>query len=131
MSAQVANGEAEQMILYHYDFRPGTSRLNAPGLAKLAKINRRLLCNAFPIVLQSTGDPDLDGARRERVLQELAALPVPVPPERVLIGTPSDRGLDGVDAILIERRLQGLTNGALLGPGVPPAAPLGGVPPQR
>jgi hypothetical protein len=131
MSAQVANGDAAQMVLYHYDFCPGEPRLNPRGLVKLSKISQRALCTPFPIVIQSTGIPEVDDVRRQQVLVDLAALPIPIPPERVVVGNPSDRGLDGIDSVLLERRAQGLDNGAALGPGVPPASNVQGNSSQR
>jgi hypothetical protein len=108
MATQVANGEVARQILYEFDFCRDEVMLSPRGRRQLAKIARRLPANMAPLVIQSTGDPELDRLRRERVIDELAALSFSVPQERVLTLGPSVRGLDGIDSTITEQKLQRL-----------------------
>jgi len=110
MQAQIAKGEAALMVLHHFDFVPCKGELNFRGQLQLKKIARRALCNPFPIIIEaSRHDPALDAARRATVLSELALTPVPM--ERVVIGSSPARGLDGLDAELIDQNLLRLMGG--------------------
>jgi hypothetical protein len=100
--AQVESGEAVRMVLYHYDFEEGGARLTLRGRDQLAKIEKMMASNFFPIVIERTPEaPALAEARRALVLQVLAHGQFPVPPERVLVAQPPDLGLRGVEAELI------------------------------
>jgi hypothetical protein len=108
--AQVESGEAARMVLYHYDFEEGGARLTLRGRDQLAKIEKMLATNFFPIVIERTPDaPALAEARREIVLQVLAHGQFPVPPERVVIGPSPTPGLRGVEAELIYANQLGVT----------------------
>ncbi len=74
--------------------------------ARLNKIAQLLPRNAFPVVIQqSLENRNLDEARRRTVLRELAKTPFPVAEQRVVVGEPPARGLDGVDAEAIHQNL--------------------------
>jgi hypothetical protein len=108
--AQVENGEAARMVLYHYDFEEGGARLTLRGRDQLAKIQHMLGTNFFPLVIERTPDvPGLDEARRAMVLQVLAHGQFPVPPERVVIGPSPTPGLRGAEAEVIYRNQIGVT----------------------
>jgi hypothetical protein len=106
MKVQVDNGEAAQMALYHYDFVACGSALSPRGKDQLCKIAAMLPHNFYPIVIERTVDnPALAEARRLAVLQELAGGSFPVPPERVVVGPPLARGLDGIEAVIVHDNL--------------------------
>ncbi len=113
---QVANGEAARMILYEYDFVPGSNRLNPRGQQQLARIAALLPSNFCPVVIERTkAGPEFDEARRQTVLEELMRGPFPVPVERVVIAEPLNAGLRGVEAEVIHLNmlLQTQTRGVL------------------
>ena len=117
VNTQIANGEAARMVLYHYDFIQANDQLNARGAARLNKIAQLLPQNPFPVVIQqSLENRVLDEARRRTVLRELAKKPFPVAEQRVVIGEPPARGLDGVDAEAIhENLLEQMKSGSTIG----------------
>ncbi len=108
MATQIQNGEAARMVLYHFDFYQGEAQLTPRGQRQLSKIARWLPTGTAAVLIQPTGDTSLDTARREQVLDMLGRFSFPVPEERVRTAFPPVRELDGVDAILIERKLQRL-----------------------
>jgi hypothetical protein len=110
IQVQAANGAAARMVLYRYDFLACGPGLTLRGKDQLAKIVARSAHNGFPIVIERTPEcPGLAEARRLVVLNELAHGPIPVPPERVVIGPPLAIGLRGIDAVLIHDNLLKLT----------------------
>jgi hypothetical protein len=128
---QVANGTAARMVLYDYDFVPGTGQLSQRGRDQVAKMSGLLATTPMPLVVERTpATPGLAEARRYAVLAELASGPYPVGSERVVIGTSQATGLRGVEAVIIDRTLRTRTASAgppiLVNPGVlvPQAVPL-------
>lgn len=101
---QVDNGLASRLVVYRFDFynEPGTnhSLLNPYGIRRLQKI-APLLMNTFqPLIVEEVIErPQLNQARREQVLQQLAALSLPIDSSRVIIGRAPTPGLDGNEAI--------------------------------
>lgn len=117
--AQVANAEAARMVLYRADFVEGVDQLTPRGREQLVKIAALLPTNFCPLVIQHTPcAPGLDAARRQAVLNELGRCAFPVPPERVVVGMPVARGLEGVEAgivygnLLIQTQSGGTRGGA-------------------
>ena len=112
MGRQVANGEAALAVVRRTDFHPGSARLTANGVRRLARTAARLPACADPVRLQPAADPALSEARRAEVARLLAGGPFPVPPQRVVVvpdGGPDIGGLQGTDAELVYRNLLILT----------------------
>jgi hypothetical protein len=124
--AQVSNGAAARMTLYDYDFCCGSDRLNYRGRKRLACIAPLLAHYPFPVLIeQDPRCPGLAEARRLEVLRELAAGPLPVPPERVVIGWPLSRPASGEESLLIHQTLLLQTSSAGFQPGTG-SGPFGG-----
>ncbi len=113
----VANGEAARLVLFDYDFYPGTDRLKPRGLDQLAKHAGRLAEGPFPLLIEPTLDPGLAQSRRIAVLSEAAARSFSIAPERVLIGRPNSTGLSGIDAQIVGANA--LDRTAKYGPPIP------------
>ena len=110
MHTQIANGEAAMMVLYRYDFIPGTNQPNAAGMERLNKIAAMLPRTPFPVVIEPVaGNPLLSEARQQQVIALLCQLPFPFPPERVVLANAANKGLHGPDSELIYRNLEILT----------------------
>ena len=108
MNAQVANGLAAQLTLYHYDFYnngPWHGRLNPRGRVQVTKLARMLEFSASPLVIETTGDSVMDERRRSSVVDELASMGVAADGTRVVLGRPEKQGLDGVEALLSRQSL--------------------------
>src|SRR5205814_1556510 len=75
--------------LYEYDILCSTEQLNLRGKDRRFQIALLMGHNTHPIVIErSPHAPGLAEARRMAVLLALNQCPVPVPPERVVIGHP-------------------------------------------
>jgi hypothetical protein len=122
LGAQVAKGDAAQMVLHHYDFVPGEAALTCRGTMQLEKIAGWLPKNPFPVVVEAVPcNPELSDARRKTVLDALAQRPFPVPAERVIVGPSPAPGLDAVAADAANlREEQILRSGGGIGAGGPP-----------
>lgn len=110
MKVQISNGEAARMVLYRFDFYPGEGRLNPRGRRQLDKMAGLLASTTHPLIIQaSDGFPALDKQRREHVAAYLENTRFPVPKERIVVGRAPSRGLNGVDAEIVYRKLLNLS----------------------
>jgi hypothetical protein len=112
---QIVNGVRDQQVLYDYDFLTGdhAAELRPRGQYQLQKIVRRMEIAPCPIIIQTNTNfpnPELDEARRQHVLDALAAAGVPATPDMVVAGRPPVPGLQGVEGILIYNNLLGQTD---------------------
>jgi len=125
---QVCRGLAAQMVLYRYDFCPASApdcaQLNTHGRRRFQEISSMMRCCGFSCVLiETSGDANMDAARRNHVLKLFAETGFPVPEEWVVVGTANAPGLRGEEAILIDKNVlgdvkNGNKNGAQGGGGV-------------
>lgn len=108
LAAQIANGRAARMVLYQYDFIPGTDRLKQRGRIQLAKFIPCL--HMYGIIVEPSGSgPALDEARRQTVLRELAGDEFRIAGAQVVVGRPLRRGIEGPEGALVERSLMNQT----------------------
>lgn len=104
IATSVASGYAARMVLYQYDFYPGTDQLKPRGKQQVKKIASWLPLNQFPVFVEPSGQTArLDEARRQAVWRELADAPYEIPLERVIIGYGASRGLGGLEAQAVDR----------------------------
>ena len=133
MDQQIGNGVAAQMMLYHYDFIDDAAQLRPRGYRQIHKLQAKLLCTPYPLLIEASGLPELDEARRLAVLVAIEErLGFAESSDRVIVATPFSRGLDGIDAVPLHLRMLRLTIGGQPGAGVlaaPSAA--SAVPPAR
>lgn len=114
----VANGAAAKLVLFDFDFEPGTSRLRPRGRDQLIRMTAQLAASPYPLIIERTlENPALAEARRSTVLAELAAGPLPIPADRVLVGLPKPYGMAGNDADIIYSN--SLQRTRLYGPPIP------------
>lgn len=115
--AQIAKGLSAQLALYNYDFHPmdavpGTrglhpARLNTYGHKSVAKIARLMRLGAAPpVVVEPSGNEQIDAGRRFEVLSALtAAMGTDAPNDWVVVGEPAASGLAGVEAAILYQNL--------------------------
>lgn len=101
---QVAQGTLARMILRDYDFLEGTTTLNELGRGRLARIVAQRSLEAGPIFVEATPrHPGLDEARRAAIAEALAAAAPAIPAEQLVIVRDAAIGLDGAEALAIDR----------------------------
>lgn len=100
--------QASRTTLYRCDFIPGSSELNTSGWSRLVRISRQLQRNPGPLLIEtSEKSAALDQARKAEVIEGLASLQHPLPPELVQIIGGSEHGLDSDSGLLMnQNRLQ-------------------------
>jgi hypothetical protein len=111
---QVANGLADQMAIYHFDFfdtdTNQADQLKPRGLrqvSEVAKLATMLSDEYFIVTIEATGDSELDHRRRIQVFERLTELGSPVALDQVVTGRPAAVGLDGLEAFEIyQKQLQ-------------------------
>ncbi len=100
--AMTANGAAARLTLYDYDFIQGSNELSSRGVEQLSKLAPQMLAGPYPLIVERTPEnPGLASSRREMVAARLAGGPCPIPPDRVLVGTPIANGLSGINGQII------------------------------
>lgn len=104
MRAQVRQGVADQLVIYHYDFLFGryAADLSPRGKHQL-DICARLMTStgAGPLVIEASADPKLDHFRRLSVIAALVEINDAIPAEAVVIGRPRTPALRGEEATLV------------------------------
>jgi hypothetical protein len=114
---QAAKAEADDFVIYKYEWCMGGSELGPFGKYHLNEMIKRLPFVPFPILIQAhTLDGELNEARRCYIVRALQLNGIPDAEQRVLLGFPEAEGLYGDEAERIY--LQMLTPGGGLGFGV-------------
>lgn len=125
--------QASRTTLYRCDFVQASSELNTSGWSRLVRISRQLQRSPGPLLIEtSETSAALDEARKAEVIEGLASLQSPLPPELVQIIGGSEHGLDSDSGLLIHQnrlqqtRGQGSSGGAS-GGSLSSAQPSGGL----
>lgn len=100
--------QSSRTTLYRCDFIEGSSELNTSGWARLVRISRQLQRTPGPLLIETSAKSGaLDEARKAEVIEGLASLQHPLPPELVQIIGGSEHSLDSDSGLLInQNRLQ-------------------------
>ncbi len=103
---QAAKAEADDFVIYQYEWMQDTPDLSPFGRRHLAAASRRLETDApFGILIEASVDPKLDEARYLALTDILGQLGVADPATRVRIGVPAAEGLFGDEAQRIYRNI--------------------------
>ncbi|MEX2175684.1 MAG: hypothetical protein WD872_15070, partial [Pirellulaceae bacterium] len=98
---QQTNAEAADFVFYDHEFRGNTAEL-APGAKKhLEQVALRLAHVPFPVVVEQSphnGRPELDQARREQIVEQLARIGVENVSERVVVANAFAEGITAQEA---------------------------------
>ncbi|MCS7016988.1 MAG: hypothetical protein NZM42_12825 [Gemmatales bacterium] len=95
---QAAKAEADDFVIYNYEWYLGGRDLGPFGRYHLNEIARRLPSVPFPVVVEPSLDYELNEARRQVIIDYLAQYGVPNPQDRVIIAFPQAGGLYGDEA---------------------------------
>src|SRR5262245_27974354 len=98
---QQANAEAADFIFYDHEFRGNTAQLSPGAKQHLEQVALRLEHVPFPVVVEQSlhnARPELDLARRQTLVEQLARLGVQNIEERVVIANAFPEGYTGIEA---------------------------------
>jgi hypothetical protein len=102
-AAQAQRAELDDFVIYLNEWSLRTSTLAQCGQAHIARLADRLAGCANPVVIQPSGETELDQARQAAIIELLAMRGVLSPGNRVVIATPEAEGLYGFEAPRIIR----------------------------
>lgn len=106
LQAQITAADYSRMMVHDFDFCVGTAELNARGKEFVLRKASCLGRGPAPMIVEFVSyAPHLADARRQTVLNYLAANRINVPPEMVVIGRPQGQPITGEEAVLIHQNL--------------------------
>jgi hypothetical protein len=115
-NAQAFRAEQDDFTIHQCEWLAGGSQLGPDGRKHAAEIARRWDQLPFPVVITPADDPNLNGARKDTLVNLLASDGVVDPAERVIVAYPKAEGLYGQEAARYgNMRLQG---GSMMGGGM-------------
>lgn len=125
IKVQETNAETDDFVIHKHMWYKGGTELGPMGRYQLDQIVRRLPEVPFPVVIATSANDALDEARREVIINCLAARGI-ADPSRVIIAFPIAEGLYGEEAPRVERGIMSginpfflLGGGAFFGGGFP------------
>lgn len=98
---QQANAEAADFIFYDHEFRGNTAQLSPGATKHLEQVALRLEHVPFPVVIEESlhdAKPELDQARRQTIVEQLARLGVLNAEERVVVANAFPEGYTGIES---------------------------------
>jgi hypothetical protein len=96
---QAAKAEADDFVIYKYEWRPNSPVLSPFGMYHINEIIKRLPFVPFPVMIQvNEVDGQLNEARRCAIVQALTMNGIPDAETRVILGFPEAEGLFGEEA---------------------------------
>jgi hypothetical protein len=95
---QRANAAEDDFVIYKHEWCIDTVKLGPYGQYHLTMIVRWLPNVPFPVIIQPCGDPALDEARRQTIVQHLLTAGFADAPNRVIVDFPKAGGLYGEEA---------------------------------
>ncbi len=103
--AESARAEQDKFVIYQYEWSADGTKLTPFGQEHLARIAQGLCQAPFPVVIEPSSDEAVNVSRRVAVVEALASCPVPISPERVVMGRSEAEGLYGDEAPGAARRM--------------------------
>jgi len=104
-NAQTGRAERDDFVIFRYEWKGRTWRLTEGGRRHVVALSKRLPEVAAPVVLEPTGNAELDEERRQVVAGLLASYGYEQAAEQVVLGHSLGEGLYGQEAQPITRNL--------------------------
>jgi hypothetical protein len=98
---QQTNAEAADFIFYDHEFRVNTAQLSPGAKKHLEQVALRLEHVPFPVVIEQSlhnATPELDQARRQTIVEQLARMGVLNVEERVVVANAFPEGYTGIES---------------------------------
>jgi hypothetical protein len=96
--AQASRAEAGKFTIYTADWQGSSAQLSPFGKKRLGWMAEHLHETPFPVLIEQSESPQVDGQRQIAVLEFLASKGAEVSPDTVVVGYPQDYGLYGQEA---------------------------------
>ena len=97
-TAHMDRAEQDKYVIYEYEWQPGSDQPGPFGEQHLERIASTLEGTPFPVILQKTGNANLDASRRQKVVARLLEREIQGADSRVLIATPEAEAMYGISA---------------------------------
>jgi hypothetical protein len=126
-TAQTHRADEDDFVFYSSEWSGPTAILSPAGQRHLEQILPRLATQpAAVLVVESSGDAELDALRQKTLLEQAAALGLALPPPCVTIASPRAEGLLGLEAPRMARGYvqTGLPGGGGMSGGLTGASPI-------
>jgi hypothetical protein len=98
---QQTNAEAADFIFFDHEFRGNTAQLSPGAKKHLEQVALRLEHVPFPVVVEESlhnARPELDQARKQTIIEQLARLGVTNVEERVIVANAFPEGYTGIES---------------------------------
>ncbi len=103
---QAAKAEADDFVIYQYEWTMETAELGPFGRRHVAAASRRMVADApFNFLIEASEDPKLDESRFLALTDILGQVGIADPASRVRIGVPAAEGLFGDEAQRVYPRI--------------------------
>jgi len=96
-SQQAALADHDDFVIYQYEWQ-GENLLSPFGQRHLEGLADRLISEPEQILIETSGNPELDSSRRDFLVNALASRDVPSAQQRVTVSYPAAEGLHGREA---------------------------------
>lgn len=102
-TAQAQRAEEDDFVFYQSEWSGPTAILGPAGQRHLERILPRLAVQPAAVIVEPSGDAELDTLRQKTLLEQAAAIGLALPPHCVIVALPSAEGLLGLEAPRLAR----------------------------
>jgi hypothetical protein len=122
-TAQAERAEQDDFAIYLNEWSQQSAELAPCGQAHLSCLGDRLALSPLHVIIQPSGDAELDRARQTAIVEQLAQRGLAVGSDRVIVARPQAEGLYGFEA---PRIVRGYSQSGTYGSGIGTGAGFGG-----
>jgi hypothetical protein len=97
--AEMQRAAADNFVVYQYEWTE--ARPSPFGTRHLAELAKCLAASPHPIIVEPSGNAELDEKRRLAVVDALASCGAEITPDRVIFGDSEAEGLPGYEAVQV------------------------------
>lgn len=106
--AQAERAEHDAFVFYQYEWQLDAAALGPFGNRHAAQVAAGLQDRPYPIVIEPSGNAQLDEARRMALYEKLAELNAIAEPNRIIVARPQAEPMYGLEAPIVGRGFIGV-----------------------